>query len=118
MDSPDGRNVERKDERKDERNDERKDRRNTVRVTIYNQPYTLAVSGESTDVETLAHSVDQLMSDIAHQAGNVDGSSIAVLACLHLADRLRGVEQELSDFRHHIGEKSRQFSTLLDQASR
>jgi hypothetical protein len=28
--------------------------RNTVRVTIYNQPYTLAVSGETAEVEALA----------------------------------------------------------------
>jgi cell division protein ZapA len=90
--------------------------RKTIRVTIYNQPYTLAVSGESGQVEALAHSVDQLMSDIAHQAGNVDGSSVAVLACLHLADRLRGLEQELADFRDNVDEKSRRFSILLDQA--
>jgi cell division protein ZapA len=92
--------------------------RRTVRVTIYNQPYTLAVSGESGEVEALAHSVDQLMTDIAQRAGNVDGSSVAVLACLHLADRLRGMEQELSDFRDRVDEKSRQFSILLDQAIR
>ena len=92
--------------------------RKTVRVTIYNQPYTLAVSGESGEVEALAHSVDQLMTDIAQRAGNVDGSSVAVLACLHLADRLRGMEQELSDFRDRVDEKSRQFSILLDQAIR
>jgi len=99
-----------------QRNDDRKDERKTVRVTIYNQPYTLAVSGESGQVEALAHSVDQLMSDIAHQAGNVDGSSVAVLACLHLADRLRGLEQELADFRDNVDEKSRRFSILLDRA--
>jgi len=92
--------------------------RKTVRVTIYNQPYTLAVSGEAGEVEALAHSVDQLMNRIAHQAGNVDASGVAVLACLHLADRLRGVEEELSQLRGRVGEKSRQFSFLLDQAIR
>jgi len=92
--------------------------RKTVRVTIYNQPYTLAVSGEAAEVEALAHSVDQLMSDIALRAGNVEGSRVAVLACLHLADRLRGMEQELSAFRGRVGEKTRQFSALLDEAIR
>ena len=92
--------------------------RKSVRVTIYNQPYTLAVSGESGEVKALAHSVDQLMTDIAHRAGNVDGSSVAVLACLHLADRLRGLEQELSDYRDRVGTKSREFSLLLDGAIR
>ena len=92
--------------------------RKTVRVTIFNQPYTLAVSGESGEVEALAHSVDQLMTDIAQQAGNVEGNRVAVLACLHLADRLRGLEQELADFRDQVGEKTRRFSVLLDQAIR
>ena len=90
--------------------------RKTVRVNIYNQPYTLAVSGESGEVEALAHSVDQLMSEIAHQAGNVDASQVAVLACLHLADRLRERERELSDYRSLVDEKSRRYSLLLDQA--
>ncbi len=89
--------------------------RRTVRVTISpRQPYTLAVSGESNEVEELAHSVDQLMTDIAQRAGNVDGSSVAVLACLHLADRLRGMERELSDFQGQVREKSRQFSIIQD----
>ncbi len=92
--------------------------RNTVHVTIFNQPYTLAVSGETGEVEALAHSVDKLMTDIALKAGNVEGSRIAVLACLHLADRLRGLEQELADFRSQVGEKSRRFSVLLDEAIR
>jgi cell division protein ZapA len=92
--------------------------RTTVRVTIYNQPYTLAVSGDPAEVEALAHSVDQLMSQIAAQAGNVDGSQVAVLACLHLADRLRGLEQELSDFRSQVCNQTRRFSVLLDEAIR
>ena len=92
--------------------------RKTVRVTIYNQPYNLAVSGDPADVEDLAHSVDQLMTQIAAQAGNVDASQVAVLACLHLADRLRGLEQELSAFRSQVGNQARRFSVLLDQAAR
>ncbi len=92
--------------------------RKTVHVTIFNQPYTLAVSGETREVEELAHSIDQLMTDIAAKAGNVDGSRVAVLACLHLADRLRGLEQELSEFRSQVGKKTRQFSMLLDEAIR
>ena len=51
--------------------------RTTVRVAIYNQPYTLAVNGEPAEVEALAHSVDQIMTDIAQQAGNVDGNQVA-----------------------------------------
>jgi hypothetical protein len=43
---------------------------------------------------------------------------VAVLACLHLADRLRDLEQELADFRSRVGEKTRRFSLLLDEAIR
>ena len=92
--------------------------RNTVRVTIYNQPYTLAVNGEPGEVEALANSIDQLMMDIAQQAGNAEGSRVAVLACLYLADRLRGLEQELSNYRSAVGEKTRRFTFLLDEALR
>jgi cell division protein ZapA len=90
--------------------------RKSVRVTIFNQPYTLAVNGETAEVEALAHSVDELMMDIAQRAGNVDGARVAVLACLHLADRLRGIEAELAELKNRVGEKSRQFSLVLDAA--
>jgi cell division protein ZapA len=90
--------------------------RKTIRVTIYNQPYTLAVTGETGEVEALARSVDELMTEIAQRAGNVDATRVAVLACLHLGDRLRNLERELSDLKNRLGEKSRQFSILLDAA--
>ncbi|MEO8100623.1 MAG: cell division protein ZapA [Acidobacteriota bacterium] len=90
--------------------------RKSVRVTIYNQPYTLGVDGEPGEVEALAQSVDQLMIDIAQRAGNVDGMKVAVLACLELSDRLHGMEQELSSLRNCVTQKSREFSILLDDA--
>ena len=42
-----------------------------MRVTIFNQTYTLAATGEAGEVEALAHTVDELMTDIAQRAGNV-----------------------------------------------
>ena len=41
---------------------------------------------------------------------------VAVLACLHLADRLRAMERELSDLKARVDQKTRQFSLLLDKA--
>jgi cell division protein ZapA len=79
--------------------------RKSVRVTIYNQPYTLGVTGDPTEVEELAQTVDNLMMGIAQRAGNIDSTKVAVLACLELADRLRDVER-----------KSQEFTLLLDQA--
>jgi len=90
--------------------------RKTVRVTIYNQPFTLAVSGEPGEVEELAHSVDALMSSIARQSGSADANRVAVMACLHLADQLRGRERDLSQLSDRVEQKSRQFSMLLDAA--
>jgi len=90
----------------------------TVRVTIFHQQYSVTASEDAADVERLAQEVDELMISIAQRAGNVDSTRIAVLASLHLADRLRGLERELTGLKTRIGEKSRQFSLLLDQAAK
>lgn len=90
--------------------------RKSVRVTIYNQPYTLGVAGDPEEVEDLAQTVDGLMTDIAQRAGNIDAMKVAVLACLELADRARGMQTELESLKTQVGEKSRQFSLLLDEA--
>src|ERR1700690_1605615 len=90
--------------------------RKSVRVTIFNQTYSLLATEEAGEVEQLAHSIDELMTDIAHRAGNVDGNRVAVLACLHLADRLRSMERELAQLKSRVDQKTRQFSMLLDKA--
>jgi cell division protein ZapA len=58
------------------------------------------------------------LTSIATRAGNVDGNRVAVLACLHMADRLRSMERELSDLKERVDKKSRQFSVLLDDVIR
>ena len=90
--------------------------RRTVRVTIFNQPYTLAAADEAGEVESLAQIVDELMTTIAQRAGNMDSQRIAVLACLHMADRLRTIERELSSLKERVDDKTRHLSLLLDQA--
>lgn len=87
----------------------------TVKVTIFHQQYSVT-SEDPSQVEALAQEVDELMVSIAQRAGNVDSTRIAVLASLHLADRLRTIENELTDLKTRVGEKSRQFSLLLDKA--
>ena len=86
-----------------------------VRVTIFNQPYTLLATEEPGEVEELAQAVDDLMNAVAKRAGNIDSARTAVLACLHLADQLRTLEKELSALRERVDSKSREFSLLLDQ---
>jgi cell division protein ZapA len=90
--------------------------RKTVRVTIFNQTYTLAPTEDAREVETLGQTVDELMTSIAQRAGNMDSQRIAVLACLHLADRLRTAERELASLKGRVDEKTRRLSLLLDEA--
>ncbi len=91
-------------------------RKQTVRVTIFNQTYTVSTAGDPREIEGLAYEIDELMSSIARRAGNLDSTRTAVLACLHLADRLRIAERELGAFQESVLHKSRDFALLLDQA--
>lgn len=88
----------------------------TVKVTIFNQTYTLSASGAPSEAEALAHQIDELMSSIARRAGNLDSTRTAVLACLHLADRLKTVEKELHSLRSAVHDRTRDFTSLLDEA--
>jgi cell division protein ZapA len=87
----------------------------TVRVTIFHQQYSVSADDDSGELEQLAQEVDELMVSIAQRAGNVDATRVAVLTSLHLADRLRTIERELQELKARVGEKSRQFSLLLDK---
>ncbi|MBM3782871.1 MAG: cell division protein ZapA [Acidobacteria bacterium] len=71
----------------------------TVRVSIFNQSFSLATTGDEADVEELAHRVDELMNKIARGA-NTDASRIAILACMHLADELRTAESKHRKLSH------------------
>lgn len=85
-----------------------------VRLSIFNQTYSLLVTGDPSDMEHAAQEVDELMTTIA-KAGNNDSTRIAVLACLHLQDRLHMLERELDSLKHHVDDRTRHLSVLLDQ---
>ncbi len=87
-----------------------------VRVTIFNQVYSLRTAGQESETQELARVVDELMTAIARRSGNLDTARVAVLACLHLADRLRSLERDLEEFRRRVESKTKDFSLLLDQA--
>ena len=87
-----------------------------VRVTIYNQTYSLVASEEPGRIEHLAQKVDELMSSIALRAGNIDSTRAAVLACLHLADELETLERRLASLKDNVDHKAREFTLLLDEA--
>jgi cell division protein ZapA len=87
----------------------------TVRVTILSRPYTLRAAGDAREVEALAASVNDLMLSIADKAPTADSTTIAVLACLHLADKLRGLEAELGQFRKRVDTKSEEYAGMLER---
>lgn len=86
----------------------------TVRVTIFQQPYTLRVSGEPGETEALAQAVDSLMNQIATRTSGAEPVRVAVLACLHLADRIRQLEREI-EYRR---ERAAKLEQRLDAALR
>jgi len=87
----------------------------TVRVTIFNQTYSIVTTDDPADTLALAQEVDDLMTSIARQAGNLDAARTAVLTCLHLADQLRTARQELGELRQSVGKRTRSLNSLLDQ---
>ena len=87
----------------------------SVRVTILSRPYVLRTSGDPREVERVAASVNELMLNIASRAPNADSTHIAVLACLHLADKLRQLEAELGQFRERVDRNSEELAGMLEQ---
>jgi cell division protein ZapA len=86
-----------------------------VRVTILSRSYVLRTSGDPSELEAVAASINELMLAIAAKSPNSDSTHIAVLACLHLADKLRLLERDLQGLKDRVDRKSEEFSTMLDQ---
>jgi cell division protein ZapA len=86
--------------------------RQPVRVQIFNQPYTLLSDSDPREVQEIAHEIDELMGAISSQTSSVDSTRIAVLACFHLADKLRAAEKQL----HEIENQSDRIAALLEDA--
>ena len=83
-----------------------------VRVQIFNQSYSLLVDGDPGEVQEIAHQVDELVAAIASRTSSGDSTKVAVLACLHLADKLRAAEKQLQLFEDKSGRRA----TLLEEA--
>jgi len=83
-----------------------------VRVHIFNQSYTLLADGDPAETEMVAHEIDELMANIANRSGTGDSTRVAVLACLHLADKLHSTEAQLRS----IEDKSARIADLLEHA--
>jgi cell division protein ZapA len=86
--------------------------RQPIRVHIFNQTYTLLVDGDESEVQALAHEIDELMTSIANRASSGDSTRIAVMACMHLADKLRTAEKKLQSYE----DKSGKIAEMLEAA--
>jgi cell division protein ZapA len=91
------------------------DDKQTVRVTILSRPYSLRVSGDPREVEAVAASVNELMLSIAGRSPDSDSTRIAVLACLHLADKLHALEKENLQLKQQVGSRSEAFEGLVER---
>ena len=85
-----------------------------VRVTIFQQPYTLRASGDPAETEALAQGVNELMNQIADRSASSDPARVAVMAALHLADKIRtlearskALETKLADFEQRLRESGK-----------
>ncbi|MCE5310369.1 MAG: cell division protein ZapA [Acidobacteriales bacterium] len=87
----------------------------TVRVTIFNQTYTLRASVNADETAALASRVDEIMATIAARAGSSDPTRVAVLACLHLADRLQSLERQVSQIQEWCASKTGPLAAMLDE---
>ena len=85
-----------------------------VRLSIFNQTFSLLVAGDPADIEQAAQDVDELMTTIA-RSGNLDATRVAILACLHLQDRVTTLQREFSQLKERMDDKGRRLSVLLDQ---
>ena len=84
-----------------------------VRVTIFQQPYTLRSSGEAGETEALAKAVDTLMNQIASRSMGAEPVRVAVLACMHLADQVRHTEREYDNLRARISRLEKRLEETL-----
>ena len=80
-----------------------------VRVTVLNQAFTLTTTGDPQEMIDLAQQVDDFMNALARRRPNLDSTSVAVYACLHIADQLRTREASLNS-------KLSRCNDLLDRA--
>ncbi|HXE05005.1 MAG TPA: cell division protein ZapA [Bryobacteraceae bacterium] len=86
--------------------------RQPVRVQIFNQSYSLVSEDDPREVLEIAQQVDELMTSIANRTSSGDTTRVAVLACLHLADKLRAAEKQLQSFEDQSG----RIATMLEEA--
>ena len=88
----------------------------SVKVTIYDQTYTVAGDLEPVYVEELAQFVDSKMREIARGTNLVDSVKVAVLAALSIADELETLRRSRGDGREELRERAERCLKLVERA--
>ncbi|HWE49858.1 MAG TPA: cell division protein ZapA [Bryobacteraceae bacterium] len=86
-----------------------------VRVQIFHQNYSLLADDDPREVQALAQQVDELMVSIAERAASSDSTRVAVLACFHLADKLKAAEKRLKSYEAESARMSELLNETLDK---
>ena len=68
----------------------------TVKVTIFNQTFSLRSAGGVEHVREMASLVDERMKQIASQITTHDVSKIAILAALNIADEMQNLKAQFA----------------------
>jgi cell division protein ZapA (FtsZ GTPase activity inhibitor) len=89
-----------------------------VRVTIFQQPYSLRASGDPAETEAIARGVDDLMNQIADRSGSNDPGRVAVLAALHLADKVRALEARAQALEDRLGDVQQRAQESANRAEK
>jgi cell division protein ZapA len=85
-----------------------------VRVQIFHQSYSMLAEDDPREVQELAQQVDELMVSIAERSTSSDATRVAVLACFHLADKLKAAEKRLESFEAESARMSDLLKATLD----
>jgi cell division protein ZapA (FtsZ GTPase activity inhibitor) len=90
----------------------------TYKVRIFQQTYSIVSSANEAEFQLIADHVDQLMHTIASRSGSTDGTRAAVMAAMHLADRLHQAEKRLESVHADQRQALRQVGEQTDQLER
>ena len=90
----------------------------TYKVRIFQQTYSVVSSASEAEFQAIADHVDQLMHTIASRSGSTDGTRAAVMAAMHLADRLRQAEKRLESMHADQRQALRQVDEQTDHLER
>ena len=88
-----------------------------IQVQIFGQVYNLRTRDDADRVRKVAARVDEKMNEVADRGAGADSYRVAVLAALELADELVRIEDDASDLRLRVVEKSRRIESILDEAT-